>query len=107
MTSSGMSAILAGALAVCQAGDEIVSMMDIYGGTAKLFEVVFARLGIAPETDVKDGARYVLSQFKRAQYEKVSEVLDRAAAAVDVILSDGVDAAMNRFNRKPDENDLQ
>ena len=46
VTSSGMSAILAGTLAVCQAGDEIVSMMDIYGGTAKLFEVVLARLGI-------------------------------------------------------------
>jgi cystathionine beta-lyase/cystathionine gamma-synthase len=46
VTSSGMSATLAAALAVCEAGDEIVSMMDVYGGTSKLFEVVFARLGI-------------------------------------------------------------
>jgi len=29
VTSSGMSATLAAALAVCQAGDEIVSMMDV------------------------------------------------------------------------------
>jgi cystathionine beta-lyase/cystathionine gamma-synthase len=46
VTSSGMSAILAATLAVCQSGDEIVSMMDVYGGTSKLFEVVFARLGL-------------------------------------------------------------
>lgn len=46
VTSSGMSATLAAALAICQAGDEIVSMLDIYGGTLKLFEVVLAKLGI-------------------------------------------------------------
>ncbi len=40
ITSSGMSAILVAALATCQAGDEIVSMLDIYGGTVKLFEDV-------------------------------------------------------------------
>src|SRR4051812_12423491 len=37
VTASGMAAILAGALATCQAGDEIVSMQDIYGGAGKVF----------------------------------------------------------------------
>lgn len=46
VTSSGTAAILAGALATCKAGDEIVSMLDIYGGTIKLFEVVLGNLGI-------------------------------------------------------------
>jgi cystathionine beta-lyase/cystathionine gamma-synthase len=46
VTSSGTSALLAAVLAVCSAGDEIVSMLDIYGGTVKLFEAVLARLGI-------------------------------------------------------------
>jgi cystathionine beta-lyase/cystathionine gamma-synthase len=46
VTSSGMSAILAAVLAVCSEGDEIVSMLDVYGGTIKLFDVVLAKLGI-------------------------------------------------------------
>ncbi len=46
VTSSGTSAALAAVLAVCEAGDEIVSMLDIYGGTLKLFEGVLGKLGI-------------------------------------------------------------
>jgi peptidyl-tRNA hydrolase, PTH1 family len=61
------------------------------------------RLGIGPDHPVGDGARYVLSQFKKAQLEVVSEVLDQASDAVRVILADGVQAAMNRFNRKAEE----
>jgi PTH1 family peptidyl-tRNA hydrolase len=61
------------------------------------------RLGIAPDHPVGDGARYVLSQFKKSQHPVVDEVLDQAAEAVRVILSEGLQAAMNRFNRKPEE----
>jgi peptidyl-tRNA hydrolase, PTH1 family len=61
------------------------------------------RLGIAPDHPVGDGARYVLSQFKKSQHPVVDEVLDQTAEAVRVILSEGVQAAMNRFNRKPEE----
>ena len=68
VTSSGMSATLAAALAVCQAGDEIVSMMDVYGGTSKLFEVVFARLGIkarmVPFKDVPKIEKYCNKKTK-------------------------------------------
>lgn len=59
VTSSGMAAILAGVLATCRAGDEIVSMLDIYGGTIKLFETVLGNLGIKtkfiPYPDVLSG----------------------------------------------------
>jgi PTH1 family peptidyl-tRNA hydrolase len=61
------------------------------------------RLGIGPDYPVGDGARYVLSQFKKAQLGTVSEVLEQASDAVRVILTDGLQAAMNRFNRKPEE----
>jgi cystathionine beta-lyase/cystathionine gamma-synthase len=46
VTASGMAAFLCAALAVCQAGDEIVAPLDIYGGTLKLMETVLARCGI-------------------------------------------------------------
>jgi len=63
-----MSATLAAALAVCQAGDEIVSMMDVYGGTSKLFELVFARLGIkarmVPFKDVPKIEKYCNKKTK-------------------------------------------
>jgi len=45
----------------------------------------------------------VLSPFKKSQYQVVDQVLDTAAEAVKVILAEGVQAAMNRFNRKVDE----
>ena len=46
VTSSGMSAFLCATLACCEAGDEIVAPLDIYGGTLKLMETVLARCGI-------------------------------------------------------------
>jgi cystathionine beta-lyase/cystathionine gamma-synthase len=62
ITSSGMAAETVAALVTCQAGDEIVSMLDIYGGTVKLFEQVLARCGITtrfiPYHDIKNAARY-------------------------------------------------
>ena len=66
-------------------------------------EFLRIRMGVGPDYPVSDGARYVLSQFKKAQYPIVDQVLDTAAEAVRVILGEGVHAAMNRFNRKAEE----
>ncbi len=66
-------------------------------------EILRIRLGIAPEQEVRDGTRYVLSQFRKAQYGALDQVLDSAADAVQVILSEGPAAAMTRFNPKPKE----
>ena len=63
-------------------------------------EFMRIRMGVAPDHPIADGARYVLSQFKKAQYPVVDQVLDTAAEAVNVILVDGIKAAMNKFNRK-------
>jgi cystathionine beta-lyase/cystathionine gamma-synthase len=46
LTASGLAAELAVALTLCKSGDEIVSMLDIYGGTTKLFSKLLARCGI-------------------------------------------------------------
>jgi PTH1 family peptidyl-tRNA hydrolase len=65
-------------------------------------EVQRIRLGVAPDHEVGDGARYVLGAFRKAQYPLIDEVLDTATKAVKKVLTDGVDAAMNEFNRRPD-----
>jgi PTH1 family peptidyl-tRNA hydrolase len=59
-------------------------------------EFVRVRIGIDPMRDI-------LRPFKKAQLKVVDEVLDTAAEAVNVILREGAAVAMNRFNRKPDE----
>jgi PTH1 family peptidyl-tRNA hydrolase len=70
-------------------------------------EFARVRLGIAPARAVKDGARYVLAPFKRGQYKAVDAVLDTAAEALEVIVTEGVGRAMNRFNRKPEPPEKQ
>jgi peptidyl-tRNA hydrolase, PTH1 family len=64
-------------------------------------DFVRVRLGIQPDHPVRDGARYVLSQFKKSQLEAVDELVDRGADAVEGILNEGLAAAMNRFNQRP------
>jgi len=61
------------------------------------------RLGTSPGHKVADGAQYVLSPIKKVEYETVDRMLDDAADAVKLIVTDGVEAAMNRFNRKPEK----
>jgi PTH1 family peptidyl-tRNA hydrolase len=68
-------------------------------------EFIRVRLGISPEHPVRDGASYVLAQFKKSQYEAVDLLLDTAADAVTAIVTDGAQAAMNRFNRKAQDAD--
>ena len=63
-------------------------------------EFTRVRMGIAPEHPVRDAAQYVLAPFKKLQYDAVDLLLDTAADAVTAIVTDGAQAAMNRFNRK-------
>lgn len=44
---------------------------------------------------------YVLGRFDRAEETLVEAALDRAAEAVEGIVAEGIEAAMNRFNRAP------
>jgi PTH1 family peptidyl-tRNA hydrolase len=69
-------------------------------GALETPEFTRIRLGIAPAHPVRDGAAYVLSPFKKAQYKSVDGLLDSAAEAAKVILTEGAGEAMNRFNRR-------
>jgi len=61
------------------------------------------RMGVAPDRKIEDGIRYLLSPLRKSERKLVSEMLDVTADAVNMILKDGPAAAMNRFNRKPEE----
>ena len=77
--------------------------MESIQGALGTDEFLRIRLGIAPERKVADGAKFVLTPFRKAQDKVVDEMLDTAAQAVEVILKEGPAAAMNRFNRKTED----
>ena len=58
------------------------------------------RIGVGAKPPGWDLADYVLSSFNAADREIVDESIARAARAVGMILTDGVDAAMNEYNRR-------
>ena len=60
------------------------------------------RLGVqgAGRVDL-DLADYVLSEFDREERGRLDGFIDRGAGAVQAILTSGVAAAMNAFNRPP------
>jgi PTH1 family peptidyl-tRNA hydrolase len=61
------------------------------------------RIGVAPDRKVEDGQSYLLSPMRKAELKVVGEMLDTTAEAVKTILKEGPAAAMNRFNRKAEE----
>jgi len=63
-------------------------------------EFVRVRLGAQPDHPVRDQVSYVLGRFRKADLATVAEMVDQAAEAVRVILKEGVQKAMNRFNRR-------
>jgi peptidyl-tRNA hydrolase, PTH1 family len=61
-------------------------------------DFVRVRLGIGKPRTAEQGADHVLSRPARRERELLEEVTRRAADAVEDIATDGVDAAMNRWN---------
>jgi peptidyl-tRNA hydrolase, PTH1 family len=58
------------------------------------------RMGVRPDRPMEDYVSYLLGPFRPAEMASVGEMLDQASEAVRVILSEGVQKAMNRFNRR-------
>jgi peptidyl-tRNA hydrolase, PTH1 family len=56
------------------------------------------RLGIDRPPGRMDAAAYVLQEFSPKELQAVSETLDRASEAVFTWLSEGLNAAMNKYN---------
>lgn len=69
------------------------------------------RLGIGRPIDERqetrgkgqeDVADYVLSPFNSEEKTVLKQTLDKTKDAIDIILKDGIEKAMNRFNKKTD-----
>jgi len=58
------------------------------------------RLGVKPEHPVDDLSSFVLSPIRKRDLKMLEETVDRAADAVETILTDGVERAMARFNER-------
>ncbi|MGH9432985.1 MAG: aminoacyl-tRNA hydrolase [Terriglobia bacterium] len=58
------------------------------------------RMGIGPDHPVSDRASQVLSRFRKSDLETVADMVDRAVEAAGVILKDGIQTAMNRYNQR-------
>lgn len=56
------------------------------------------RIGIRPDHPISDASRFVLENFPKGDELAVRDVLERAADAVLVIVKDGIEAGMARFN---------
>jgi PTH1 family peptidyl-tRNA hydrolase len=58
------------------------------------------RLGVKPYHPVSDLSAFVLSPIPRRELGSLEQMLDRAADAVAVVISDGVERAMALFNER-------
>ncbi len=64
------------------------------------------RLGCGPDHPLTSRREHVLRPMRKAELEVAAEMIDEAGDAVEAILTEGIDAAMNKFNRrKPVEGD--
>ncbi|HJD26733.1 MAG TPA: aminoacyl-tRNA hydrolase [Candidatus Blautia intestinipullorum] len=66
-------------------------------GTQKFIRI---RVGVGAKPKDWDLADYVLGRIPGEERKLVDEAQERACKAVETILSEGVDAAMNEFNKK-------
>lgn len=61
-------------------------------------DFIRVKIGIGREGDIA-AEEYVLSTFKARERDFIKEAIAKAAQAVVVIMTEGVDKAMNNFNR--------
>jgi PTH1 family peptidyl-tRNA hydrolase len=78
------------------------SVIDALGSSA------FPRLrvGIGQPPVGVDPAEFVLTTFTDTERASIEPALERAAEAIETVIGEGLQAAMNRFNAKPAEASL-
>jgi PTH1 family peptidyl-tRNA hydrolase len=64
----------------------------------KTQEFIRLRIGIGPEHPITDAARFVLENFAKGDAKTLENILEESANAVRAIITDGVEAAMAKFN---------
>ena len=69
---------------------------------ANLGTEVFPRIkvGVGEKPKGYDLADYVLGHFSKAERKVMAEGYEKAVSAIELILDDGIEAAMNMYNRK-------
>jgi len=60
------------------------------------------RLGCGPDHPLGSRKEYVLRPMKKAELEVAAEEVAQAGDAVELWLTNGIDVAMNKFNRRPE-----
>jgi len=60
------------------------------------------RVGVGPTPFGMDAAQFVLDRFKPSERAVLESGMDRALDAARTVLREGVEAAMNRFNKSPE-----
>jgi len=75
----------------------LASVLESLGTQA----VARLRIGIGSLPPQMDGADYVLQAFAKGEREAVQQAVHEAGDAVEDWLFDGMDAAMERHNRRP------
>jgi peptidyl-tRNA hydrolase, PTH1 family len=99
-------ALAVGSLRIRRSGSSggqkgLQNVLDCFGTN----EVPRMRLGVRGENfqpgEPVDG--YVLSRFSKKERPVVDEAIAAAAEALEVFVTEGIDAAMNRFNRSPED----
>ncbi|HKY75800.1 MAG TPA: aminoacyl-tRNA hydrolase [Acidimicrobiia bacterium] len=61
-------------------------------------DFVRVRIGIGKPPGQRQGADHVLRRFSKTERKEIDVALEEAADAVELILAEGVDVAMNRVN---------
>ena len=64
----------------------------------KTNEFTRLRIGILPEHPISNTKNFVLENFTKEETKTLEKILEESAEAVKTIISNGVDAAMARFN---------
>src|SRR5262252_5021364 len=58
------------------------------------------RLGCGPDHPLSSRKEYVLRPIKKAELEVAAEMIADAADAVELLLTQGIETAMNKYNRR-------
>ncbi len=77
-------------------------MKSVIGGL-NTQDFIRIRMGVGDKPKAYDLADYVLGHFTDEEREVIDAAVISATEAIRMILTDGVDMAMNRFNRKKEQ----
>ncbi len=58
------------------------------------------KIGVGKKRENEDLADFVLSRFDKKEREEIDKAIEKAALAVEAIISDGINKAMNEYNVK-------